>query len=84
MLQRASALSIVALTLAGAALFGHPVLGQRAPEWKVAYTDGQAKRGEAVYAANCQMCHMPNLMGGDIAPPVAGAGSESCPHRMAR
>ncbi len=41
--------------------------------WNPAFTAQQAARGATVYAANCQMCHMENLSGGDIAPPVAGA-----------
>jgi mono/diheme cytochrome c family protein len=36
------------------------------------YTDAQAKRGEAVYAASCAGCHQPDLAGDGQAPPLAG------------
>ncbi len=40
----------------------------------VGFSLTQAKRGEAVYAAQCAVCHGADLMGGDHAPALAGAG----------
>jgi len=37
------------------------------------YTDAQAARGQATYAAQCAACHGATL-GGGLAPPLAGAG----------
>lgn len=36
------------------------------------YSDGQAKRGQVVYDAQCGACHGSTL-GGTLAPPLAGA-----------
>ena len=41
--------------------------------WDGIYTDGQAKRGEAIYAERCASCHAPDLSGIDQAPPLTGA-----------
>ena len=38
------------------------------------YSAEQAKRGEALYNGACIMCHGKDLMGGDRAPALAGAG----------
>src|SRR5262245_46114902 len=38
-----------------------------------AFTAEQADRGAQVYAATCGTCHGDNLMGMDMAPPLAGA-----------
>ncbi len=47
--------------------------GQSAPAgWSGSFTDAQAKRGDALYAGNCGMCHGPAMAGGDRAPAVAG------------
>jgi mono/diheme cytochrome c family protein len=37
------------------------------------YSEAQAKRGEALYAAQCSLCHGEDLMGTDWAPGFAGA-----------
>ena len=37
-----------------------------------AYTKEQAKRGEKVYADTCASCHGANLLGGEMAPALAG------------
>jgi hypothetical protein len=37
------------------------------------FTDGQAKRGHDVYAANCAQCHGETLQGGNEAPPLGPA-----------
>ena len=40
--------------------------------WSGVYSDGQAKRGEALYVENCAACHTPDLTGGELAPPLTG------------
>ena len=35
--------------------------------WDGVYTEEQAKRGEAVYRAQCQLCHLKDLRGGGFA-----------------
>ena len=37
-----------------------------------AYSDEQAKRGEATFSAECSSCHGQSLEGADMAPPLAG------------
>lgn len=39
--------------------------------WDGAYTEEQAKRGEPMYSQHCASCHGPELMGGEMAPPLA-------------
>jgi mono/diheme cytochrome c family protein len=41
--------------------------------WDGVYSEGQAKRGEALYADRCASCHAPDLSGIDQAPPLTGA-----------
>lgn len=36
--------------------------------WDGVYTEEQATRGEAVYRAQCQLCHLKDLRGGGFAP----------------
>ncbi|HWY63225.1 MAG TPA: cytochrome c [Rhizomicrobium sp.] len=40
--------------------------------WDGVYTDAQAERGRAQYAAHCAMCHGPALEGNGEAPPLTG------------
>jgi mono/diheme cytochrome c family protein len=39
--------------------------------WDGVYTDEQAKRGAPMYSEYCASCHGPELMGGEMAPPLA-------------
>jgi S-disulfanyl-L-cysteine oxidoreductase SoxD len=39
--------------------------------WDGVYTEEQAKRGGPLYAEYCASCHGPELMGGEMAPPLA-------------
>jgi mono/diheme cytochrome c family protein len=39
--------------------------------WDGVYTEEQAKRGEPLYQQYCASCHGPELMGGEMAPPLA-------------
>ncbi len=40
--------------------------------WDGIYTEGQANRGEPLYASECASCHGPNLEGGETAPTLMG------------
>jgi len=39
--------------------------------WDGVYTEEQAKRGGPMYSEFCASCHGPELMGGEMAPPLA-------------
>jgi mono/diheme cytochrome c family protein len=39
--------------------------------WEGVYSEEQAKRGGPLYSENCASCHGPELMGGEMAPPLA-------------
>ena len=39
--------------------------------WDGVYTEEQAKRGEPLYSQQCASCHGAELMGGEMAPPLA-------------
>jgi mono/diheme cytochrome c family protein len=39
--------------------------------WEGVYTEDQAKRGGPMYSEFCASCHGPELMGGEMAPPLA-------------
>ena len=39
--------------------------------WEGVYTEEQAKRGGPMYSEFCASCHGPELMGGEMAPPLA-------------
>src|SRR5215211_8361797 len=39
--------------------------------WDGVYTEEQAKRGGPLYSEYCASCHGPELMGGEMAPPLA-------------
>jgi mono/diheme cytochrome c family protein len=40
--------------------------------WDGAYTEEQAKRGEALYQKECKGCHGVSLAGGESSPPLTG------------
>ena len=40
--------------------------------WEGVYTEGQAKRGEVLYARECAACHADTLTGLEAAPALAG------------
>jgi quinoprotein glucose dehydrogenase len=42
--------------------------------WDGVFTADQAKRGRAQYNDQCASCHGPELSGGEMAPPLSGAG----------
>lgn len=72
--MRRSIAILVAVTVAAlAAVWQAGVSAQQpSPSWNGLYTDGQAARGETLYAQNCITCHMKDLMGGERAPAVGG------------
>ena len=41
--------------------------------WDGAYTEEQAKRGEAIYYSRCAACHGSEQDGGDMTPPLKGS-----------
>ena len=41
--------------------------------WDGVYTEEQARRGERTYARECALCHLDDLLGDGIAPPLVGA-----------
>lgn len=47
----------------------------RAPQttWDGVYTEEQATAGETAFQAHCATCHMPDMDGGEDAPPLVGA-----------
>ena len=48
-----------------------PSQGQRTV-WDGVYTDGQAERGQAEYAAECSECHAADLRGDNTSPSLVG------------
>ena len=45
--------------------------------WDGVYTEDQAKRGAPLYSEFCASCHGPELMGGEMAPPLASGDFQS-------
>ncbi len=46
-------------------------------QWDGVYTATQATRGGSLYLQYCAMCHGPDLMGGEMAPPLIGGTFQS-------
>ena len=66
--------SLVAAPVACAVLsFAAPQSAAQRTFRESAFTAEQADRGAQVYAATCGTCHGDNLMGMEMAPPLAGA-----------
>ena len=55
-----------------ASIAGLSVIALGASVWDGAYTEEQAKRGEAIYQKECASCHGEDLKGKDQAPPLTG------------
>jgi mono/diheme cytochrome c family protein len=66
------AVAVLALSSMYAAGASSAVI-QAKTSWDGVYTDAQSKRGEALYAQSCSMCHGPDLAGLDTAPALTGA-----------
>lgn len=81
MKRRAIVGVLTGLTVAGAfvALATAAEEAGRTPksQWEGAYTDAQAHRGETLYGQYCLVCHGPDLMGGETAPPLVGGQFQS-------
>jgi mono/diheme cytochrome c family protein len=69
-------IAVVGLVAAGA--FRSPVGAQATGSvWDGIYTEAQAKRGEAIYKAECMRCHGLELEGGEMGPPLSGPAFSS-------
>ena len=66
------AVAVLALSSMYAAGASSAVI-QAKTSWDGVYTDAQSKRGEALYAQSCSVCHGPDLAGLDTAPALTGA-----------
>jgi S-disulfanyl-L-cysteine oxidoreductase SoxD len=72
-------IAVLALVGAWAATAWHAALRAQEPPAPLprsvldgAYTEDQAKRGEALFGQECSQCHGANMEGMDMAPPLAG------------
>jgi mono/diheme cytochrome c family protein len=67
--QLAAAVLVPMVTIAGlrTAVYAQPTKSV----WDGVYTEEQAKRGAPLYSEQCASCHGPELMGGEMAPPLA-------------
>src|SRR5436190_17621304 len=67
--QIAAAVLIPMITIAGllATVHAQPTKSV----WDGVFTEEQAKRGSPMYSEQCASCHGPELMGGEMAPPLA-------------
>jgi hypothetical protein len=68
--QIASIVAIPLLTLLGLRATVHAQPPTKSV-WEGVYTEEQAKRGGPMYSEFCASCHGPELMGGEMAPPLA-------------
>ncbi len=67
--QLAAAVLIPMVTIAGLRTSVHAQPTKSV--WDGVYTEEQAKRGAPLYSEQCASCHGPELMGGEMAPPLA-------------
>ena len=67
-------LGIVALVATGAARAHAGPASRVRTVWDGVYSDVQATRGEAIYAAKCERCHAPTLLGEGEATALTGPG----------
>ncbi len=69
---------LIAITIVWCAAVGFSITAraQDAPAkmtiWDNVYSDGQAKRGEAVYTTTCSPCHGEDMLGSGLTPPLKG------------
>ncbi len=78
-MKHTAAAAFAAILAGGFAVAGAPssaLAADATPAGKAAgdgiFTTDQSKRGEAVYNANCAMCHQPDLGGKEPVPELAG------------
>lgn len=63
----------LAAGLIGAVVIGGSAVAQNVmTQWDGIYTAAQAKRGKALYAEHCEVCHGDKLQGIDMALPLTG------------
>jgi mono/diheme cytochrome c family protein len=60
-------------TVLGGALTARAIQDAPKTTWDGAYSEAQAKRGEALYSTSCASCHAPDLSGIDAAPSLTGS-----------
>jgi mono/diheme cytochrome c family protein len=76
MVMRHTATTLLAIVLAGGFAVNGALAADATPAGKTAgdgiFTTDQSKRGEAIYNANCAMCHQPDLGGKEPVPELAG------------
>ncbi|HEX4508025.1 MAG TPA: cytochrome c [Alphaproteobacteria bacterium] len=76
MITKNTAAALFAAILAGGFAANAALAADATPAGKTAgdgiFTTDQSKRGEAVYNANCAMCHQPDLGGKEPVPELAG------------
>lgn len=64
---------LLSIATAGSALrTQEPAATETRSVWDGAYTEEQAKRGEALYQKECKGCHGVALGGGESSPPLTG------------
>jgi len=69
--------TIASVFLSRATVAADPANSPPKSQWSGAYTDTQAHRGESSYNQYCLVCHGPDLMGGETAPPLIGGTFQS-------
>jgi len=70
--MKAQIVALVAIPFATVVMLRSTVHAQPTKSvWDGVYTEEQAKRGSPLYSENCASCHGPELMGGEMAPPLA-------------
>ena len=76
MVIKNTAAALFATVLAGGFAANAALAADATPAGKAAgdgiFTTDQSKRGEAIYNANCAMCHQPDLGGKEPVPELAG------------
>ena len=76
MVKTVPAIALLAAILAGGFAVQGALAADATPAGKTAgdgiFSTDQSKRGEAIYNANCAMCHQPDLGGKEPVPELAG------------
>jgi len=68
-------LGMMAATLVlGASVLGLKAQAPARTVWSGVFTADQATQGKALFETKCAICHGAELNGGEMAPPLAGAG----------
>ena|SRR5437867_1842774 len=75
--MKAGSAAVAIIGLAATGVFISALRAQQASQpsrsvWDGVYTEEQARRGQTLYASECQSCHGAALTGVEEAPPLAG------------